>query len=106
MQFSRMSNKQVDALFAQLLSNCCAELKKERRQRAKERKIEADAERIRQLRAKNAFYHAVAEVKADYELREEVIREMMSTGVALHVAVKSTAIKRALIELAIKYEVI
>ena len=106
MQFSRMSNKQVDQLFAQLLSNCSAELKQERKRRAKERQIEADAERIRQLKISKAEANAIAEVRADYELKEEVLAVMVKLGIPRMAAAAQLSSKRALMELAMKYEVI
>lgn len=106
MQFSRMSNKQVDEMFANLMVACSSELKQERKRRAKEKKIEADAERIKKLKAEREPQYIVAEIKADAELREEVVREMTRRGISLHVAMQMTAIKRELLALAIRYEVI
>ena len=106
MQFSRMSNKQIDEMFANLMTKCSSELKQERKRRAKERKIEADAERIKKLKAEREPQYVVAEVKADAELREEVVREMARRGISLHVAMQMTAIKRELLARAIRYEVI
>ena len=106
MQFSRMSNKQIDEMFANLMVRCYSELRRERKRRAKERKIEADAERMKKLRAERELQYIAAEIKADAELREEVVREMARRGISLHTAMQATVNKRELMALAIRYEVI